>query len=171
MEKTLYKINLLLLLLLYGLSIFGCQFFFMVIIGLAEEVPVTSSQAILEIATAKAREFQRLEDLHTNLSGDDISLSPGLLHPVIEEFLDNAFQFSQPGTPVQLEIQQTPKEIGIYVHDRGCGMTEEQLAAPDRTYGLGLLVCRLLTELSDGTLTIHSEQGRGTTVAVIFKGA
>jgi DNA-binding response OmpR family regulator len=135
---------------------------------LAEEVPVTSSQAILEIATAKAREFQRLEDLRTNLSDDDVSLSPGLLHTVIEELLDNAFQFSQPGMPVQLEIQQTPEEIGIYVHDRGCGMTGEQLAAPERTYGLGLLVCRLLTELFAGTLAVHSEPGQGTTVAVIF---
>jgi signal transduction histidine kinase len=136
----------------------------------AKEESATPRHAIVEVATNAAHEFHRQDDLQINLMDGDIPLPPGVLNIVIGELLNNAFQFSQPGTPVQLEIQQAAEEIGVYVHDHGCGMTEEQLAAPDRTYGLGLQVCRLLTELAAGTLTIHSEKGQGTTVAVIFEG-
>ncbi len=128
----------------------------------------TDRDTLLAVARNKADEFRRPEDLTTSLMDAAIPMSPGILHKLLEELLDNAFQFSKPGTPVQLESRQTPDEIGIYVHDRGCGMTPEQIESPERASGLGLQVCRLLAQLGAGTLTIQSEQHHGTTVAVVF---
>ena len=97
-----------------------------------------------------------------------IPLSPGILHKLVDELLDNAFQFSKPGTPVHIETANTPAGVVLRILDQGCGMTPKQIESSERTYGLGLQVCRLLAQLCDTTLTIQSEQHHGTTVSVVF---
>jgi two-component system sensor histidine kinase/response regulator len=91
------------------------------------------------------------------------------LQRIVEELLDNAFQFSQPGTPVQIITEKEDHQLRLRVIDHGCGMTPERLANLEETSGLGLQVCERLVQLHDGKLMIESEPNQGTTVIVAFK--
>ena len=56
----------------------------------------------------------------------------------------------------------------LTIEDTGSGMTQEQLARAFEGPGLGLsIVRRLVTELA-ANLTVDTEPGRGTRVAVTF---
>ncbi|MDO5298787.1 MAG: HAMP domain-containing sensor histidine kinase [Clostridia bacterium] len=79
-------------------------------------------------------------------------------------------------------VRVTLAADGFSVSDTGCGMTPEQAArAFDPFYkadkarsrsaggaGLGLTLCRRIAGLHGGTLQIHSEPGKGTTVVYRF---
>ena len=90
--------------------------------------------------------------------------------------LDNAVKHGE-GT-VGIMLSQDDHQVTFSVQDSGPGMSEELLArAFDRFYrgdtsrstpgfGLGLAIARTLTEAQQGTLTIESQVGAGTTVTV-----
>lgn len=150
---------------------------------------------ITEIASQKAREQEREGDLDLTLSAATVKMSKGRLKKLVEELVDNAFQFSQPGSPVRLtgKIDGFPDGSGektgqsfssltfvLQVIDRGSGMTREQIDAigdymqfaqklhDQKGSGLGLAIAKRLAELHGGELTIDSIPDRGTTVRVII---
>ncbi len=134
-------------------------------------------------ANYQAREAKRQEDLTLELAKTDIWTSSRVLQKLIIELLDNAFKFSEPGTPVQLETMTKADQFVLTITDRGRGMAEEQVAAItaymqgerqqqyERQYsGLGLLISRLLIELHNIQLTLESKLNQGTVVTVVFPG-
>jgi len=46
---------------------------------------------------------------------------------ICEEFVDNAFKFSEPGTRVEVTISSDPKKFVPVIADLGRGMTREQV--------------------------------------------
>ena len=70
------------------------------------------------------------------------------------------------------------EDVILTVADRGRGLSAEHIARigaymqfdrkmhEQQGLGLGLTICKRLTELHGGTLTIESEQGAGTVVTV-----
>ncbi len=132
-------------------------------------------------AMMRAQQVQREADLHlsADVSGA-VVVGEQDLAKIVDELLDNAFKFSEPGQPVALNLQVEPdgKMLLITVTDRGRGMTREQIAAvgaymqferwfyEQQGSGLGLVIARRLTELYQGTLTMQSTVNEGTTVTV-----
>jgi signal transduction histidine kinase len=96
----------------------------------------------------------------------------------VDELSQNAFRFSNPGTPIQITLFPSSSELTLTLNDHGRGLQTEQLRKVgaymqfDRSkneqqgLGLGLIISKRLTELHGGTLTIQSEPGVGTTVVV-----
>jgi signal transduction histidine kinase len=120
-------------------------------------------------ARKKAQEFDRQEDVVLELAETEIQMPAESVQKIVEELLDNAFHFSEPGTPVHLMTAIDEKQWMLRITDQGSGMTTEQLANLKRKPGLGLKICRLLAQLYGGELTIESESNQGTTVTVVFK--
>lgn len=114
----------------------------------------------------KAEEFGRGEDVDLHIRDAPFPVSPGLFLKLVEELLDNAFQFSRSGTPVVCEAWRTAEAVTLNVTDRGCGMPGGQKAVPEGAAGRGLAICRLLARLYQGTLALRSHPGEGTTVTV-----
>jgi len=105
------------------------------------------------------------------------------LSRVLSNLLDNAFNYSPPGTAVELlidEVRETDFDMVLLgVQDRGRGIPADDLPRVfDRFYrgsnvaglttgnGLGLAVARQIVEQHGGTIDIDSRPGGGTIVSL-----
>ena len=108
---------------------------------------------------------------------------PGRIGQVLGNLLDNAVKFTDAGQ-VRLTARARPSEAGhvleVEVCDTGIGMADDQVrsvfepfkqadSSITRRYGgtgLGLAICRQLGDLMDGSLTVESELGQGSTFSL-----
>jgi signal transduction histidine kinase len=92
---------------------------------------------------------------------------------VISNFLDNANKFTQEGyITLGCKVIEEQNEVCIYVEDSGKGIDEkEQIMIFDRFYkgdtfvqgvGLGLSICKTITEQMGGAIGVRSHLGEGT---------
>lgn len=135
---------------------------------------------IRAVATHKAKESQRQDDLMLELVDAEIRISERSLQKIIAELLDNAFKFSEAGTSVRISTRIEGEHFLLSFTDRGCGMTREQIANigaymqferhwhEQQGIGLGLILACILAQLHSAELTIDSEVNQGTTVTVVF---
>jgi signal transduction histidine kinase len=117
---------------------------------------------------------------------ESITVSPHLLRAVLDNLVDNAIKFTDPGGRVSVTCRQAAGEVGegaavsIAVEDTGCGIAEDEQervferfyqvekarSGPDRGTGLGLSIVRHAVGAMNGTVTLRSRLGEGTCVTV-----
>jgi len=136
------------------------------------------SSLIEHLAKTKAAQVQRLEDLSLDVQSVDVDINSSYLQRLIEELLENAFKFSQPGTLVKLEGHSSQGMFHIQLSDHGCGMTHEQIASigafmqfkrdvnEQQGSGLGLPIVQKIVQLYGGRFWITSIDQQETTVHV-----
>ena len=135
--------------------------------------------AIIHHAEHKTRALGRDADLQLDVvETAAVGISEEYLKKVLEELLDNACKFSEPGTPILVRGWSEPDRYVVQVSDRGRGMTPSQweslgayMQFDRRIYeqqgiGLGLIITKRLTELHNGSVGFSSAVGKGTTVTV-----
>ncbi len=98
------------------------------------------------------------------------------LRQVFINIVDNAIKYSDKGDTVSVEAYEQDGEICITVSDTGIGISKEDLPRiktkffkanhTRRGSGIGLAVADEIIARHNGTLTIKSEQGVGTTVMI-----
>lgn len=128
----------------------------------------------------------RAEQAKVELTCDDISddvvvrCDERAIKQVLINLLSNAVKFTEPDKTVRVAFERGRTHFTLSVVDEGIGMAPEDIPRAlepfrqidgtlTRTYegtGLGLPLARRLTELHDGTLTIESELGAGTSVII-----
>jgi signal transduction histidine kinase len=101
-----------------------------------------------------------------------------LLRRLVDNLLDNARKYSDPGSPVTLAARAAPGRVVVEVRDRGIGIdaadlprlftpffrTDRSRARGTGGVGLGLTLAKRIAEAHGGTLTAESEPGVGTTI-------
>jgi two-component system sensor histidine kinase/response regulator len=139
-----------------------------------------AAPVVEKFARQQAKETNREYDLNLELTDAAIPMTEDYLGKIVSELVHNAFKFSQPGTPVRVTLQNGGNAVSLAVTDRGRGFSTEHMAKvgaymqfdrkmhEQQGLGLGLTVCKRLTELHGGNLTIQSAPGEGATVAVKF---
>lgn len=120
----------------------------------------------------------RPDDVMLALTDIPVPMSEEYLGKIVGELVQNALKFSQAGSPVQVTLLEQDNQIVLTVMDRGRGISAEHIAKigaymqfdrkmhEQQGLGLGLTICKRLTELHGGTLAIQSDPGFGTTVTV-----
>lgn len=130
-------------------------------------------------ARDQAEASRRPADLSLELEKVCVPISEDYLKKIVDELVQNAFKFSPAQTPVRVSLtNHSPDTLTLTVADRGRGLTADQIAQigaymqfdrkmhEQQGLGLGLTICKRLTELHGGTLTIQSDQAAGTTVTL-----
>lgn len=107
---------------------------------------------------------------------------PLLLAQALENLLDNALKYSDPGTPVTVACRREAGQSLLTVSDRGWGLTGEEAAAIFEPFyrslqarrqgrpgvGLGLSVVRRIVDAAGGTIEVESVPGCGTRFVLRF---
>ena len=118
------------------------------------------------------------EIYHENVCSDRVRLSQILLN-----VLGNAVKFTPKGGTIEIDLYEEPSPKGddyirshLHVKDNGIGMSEEfqsrifdafareDNARVDKTAGagMGMAITKYIVDAMGGTITVQSEQGKGT---------
>jgi CheY-like chemotaxis protein len=111
-----------------------------------------------------------------HLSSAHIMCDPQRLEQILLNLLSNAVKYNRWGGEINVSVESEDAEACISVRDTGTGIPEEKMedlfkpferlgmdeSAVEGT-GLGLALCKRLTELMGGELGAHSVQGEGST--------
>lgn len=140
--------------------------------------PVDVAVPLETVAQRKAQEAGRAADLQLLLNPGRAAAPEQYVVKIAEELLDNAFKFSEPGTPVVLTCESNGEWTDIRISDKGRGMKAEHVSNigayvqfERRVYeqqgsGLGLAIATRLADIHGGKATFESELGKGTAVTV-----
>jgi PAS domain S-box-containing protein len=113
---------------------------------------------------------------------DEILGDPTRLRQVFLNLVGNAVKFTEKGFVEASLRLEGPASLHFEVHDTGIGIPAVRMhslfepftqvdASTTRKYGgtgLGLVICRRLVEMMQGTIHAESEEGRGSTFRVIW---
>jgi len=139
------------------------------------EQPVS---VIKKIAGGQALQAVRLNDLKIEAADISVPMSGEYFSKVVNELVQNAFKFSEAGTPVRVKLAEAFNGVELSVTDQGRGFSTEQIKRigayvqfdrkmqDQQGLGLGLVIAKRLAELHGGTLSIEGSKGSGTTVTV-----
>jgi two-component system, sensor histidine kinase and response regulator len=136
------------------------------------------AKLIEDHARGQARAANRPDDLALDLVDQPLGISEDYLAKIVDEVVQNAFKFSEPGKRVSVTLSGSANGIMFSVTDQGRGFSTEHITKvgaymqferklqEQQGLGLGLVIAKRLTELHGGTLSIQSERGATTTVTV-----
>ncbi|MGF1478492.1 MAG: GAF domain-containing protein [Cyanophyceae cyanobacterium] len=128
----------------------------------------------LEIQIARTGGTVKVDQLAT------IEADSSQMYRLLQNLLSNALKYSRPDEPPRVRIRghQLNEQYQIFVEDNGIGFDEKYLdkiftifqRLHDRTTyegtGIGLAICRKITERHGGTITARSQPSQGATFIV-----
>lgn len=98
------------------------------------------------------------------------------IEQVLNNFLSNAFKFSESGSTVTIAVRKLDGEVEFRVTDQGMGIRPDEITrifnefqrtsnkptGSESSTGLGLSIARNLVELHDGRIGVQSDVGKGS---------
>jgi signal transduction histidine kinase len=103
----------------------------------------------------------------------------GTLVETMVNILGNAIKYSRTGSQVTMKAETSDNNIVISVADTGIGISKEDLPfifndfytgkdgqKIEKSTGLGLAIARRIIEAHDGSISVESELGKGTTLSI-----
>jgi len=99
---------------------------------------------------------------------------------ILFHILSNAFKFSSEDTEVKLHIERTDSACTFIVHDRGTGIPLKEQQYVFQSFfrgsntgathgtGLGLTIVQQYVQRAQGSVSIESQQDKGTTVTIVL---
>jgi len=142
--------------------------------------PIEATAIVADAARALATRYKRPEDLRLELKDATVFVPAENLKKIVEELADNAFKFSEKGTPVRVTTR-ADQTFTLNISNQGRGMAADQIVkvGPHMQFdrkifeqqgaGLGLIISKRMTELLGGRFQIISVPGEETTVQVTFE--
>ena len=103
---------------------------------------------------------------------------PKLCEHIFSNLISNAIKYSDDNSTITISTHIGENEIAISIKDQGTGISKDELAHVGQKFfrasnstgiagsGIGLYLIRSFLKMSNGTMKIDSDQGKGTTVTV-----
>lgn len=132
------------------------------------------------LAELSAEDVSRI-DMQVTAPEQQVQLDPVRIKLLLKNLLRNALQHSEQTVLLKVEIETKAEQVAnltLIVEDQGCGIAKEHIhqlteafyrvddARLRKTggYGLGLYLCKLISDAHGGQLQIDSEVGVGTQI-------
>jgi two-component system, sensor histidine kinase and response regulator len=144
-----------------------------------DQLECTDVKYIIGLAARRyAKELNREQDLEIDVEDATVNISGKYFTKVVEELVENAFKFSESGTPVRLFSEVDSQFFKLCISDRGRGMTIEQIANigaymqferkhyEQQGNGLGLILAKRIVELYGGEFSVESIVSEQTTICI-----
>jgi signal transduction histidine kinase len=129
--------------------------------------------------------YIRAKHVCLNIGVDEklqIAADRRMLNTILRNLLSNAIKYSYSDSAVTVRAEESNKGTIIYVSDEGLGIEKEKLdtiflaesvqSTPgtnkEKGTGLGLLLVKEFVQRHDGTISVSSEIGKGTTFEVVL---
>jgi signal transduction histidine kinase len=138
-------------------------------------------EIIIKTAQQTAAQAGREDDLMIQVvETQPVQVAVDSLQKIVDEVVDNAFKFSEPGQRVSVKVSIEDDSLSVTIRDEGRGMTVEQIRNiagymqfdrklyEQQGSGLGLIIAQHLTQLHNGELLIDSAPGEWTRVQVLL---
>lgn len=121
---------------------------------------------------------KRSDDLRLNVAPGTAVIGNAEFEKIVEELTDNAFKFSNAGTPVSVTCCMKEGGFNLVIEDQGIGVAATDITRIgaymqfDRKFheqqgsGLGLVISKRIVELYSGNLSMESVLGKGTSVQI-----
>ncbi len=148
------------------------------ITSLKQESTTSYLSVLHSILNENTRAIDRKKSFSITCTDSPLQMSPPDFGKIVDELVDNACRFSEPGTTIVLSSDETKNEVRLTIHDEGLGMSKQEienikslLSNDQQTHqqkesGLGLTIAKTIAELYGGSLSIESVENKGTTVKV-----
>lgn len=102
------------------------------------------------------------------------------LQRVFDNLLSNAMKFTPQNGEITIELEADAQQVRMYVRDKGIGIPQNQLPFlfdkftssgrvglnKESSIGLGLHITKQLVEKHNGTITVESEEHKGTSFCI-----
>ena len=109
-----------------------------------------------------------------------VRVQPALLGELVNNLLDNAARYSEPGTPIRVSLTRDEASALLTVEDHGIGIAEDDIAHLFEPFyrsaaarrrgapglGLGLAVAERLARSFEATIKVSSQVGEGSRFAL-----
>lgn len=123
--------------------------------------------------------------LHCSMQPSSIMMDKALFKSLIFNLFDNAIKASAPGQTLELEMDTANGKVAITLQDHGMGIPQDSIAHVTEPFymvdkarsrkaggsGIGLSLCKAVTQAHKGVFKIESSPGQGTCVTLIFPSA
>lgn len=110
----------------------------------------------------------------------DISIDVDRIERVITNLVNNAVKFSPDGSKIFIQVSADDKYARIIVTDQGIGIPQEKQAlifdmfskaqrlgtSGEKSFGMGLSICKQIIEQHHGSISVQSEEHKGSTFTV-----
>ena len=132
---------------------------------------LTNSISVFETSAAKKRVAINLQKSDVEVMGD-----VNMLSTVFRNLISNAIKYSGKDGEVKITVEESGHSANISIKDSGIGMSAEikdQLfdkknrpqrrgTLSEKGTGLGLLLCKDMVDAHNGTITVISEENKGS---------
>ena len=124
---------------------------------------------------------KRGQEITTQITDEcEMFADPGKLAQVCYNIIENGIKYTPDGGKISIRLRRAGRDAVLEISDSGVGIPEEDLPHVfDRFYrvdkarsrdtggtGLGLSIVQQIVRLHAGSVTVQSEQGKGTTFTV-----
>jgi len=132
------------------------------------------------VATMLPKTTAKKIDISVVMPDEKITLrgDRGKIYQVLTNIVDNAIKFSHPDGKIEIKAALASDDwVEVIISDNGIGMAEDELkvifnrfyqvdSSSSRRYGgigIGLSICQDIIDMHNGTITVQSTKGKGTT--------
>lgn len=125
-----------------------------------------------KLAKKKSINYQ----FESNVENEKVLFDSNYMELITNNLLSNAFKFTHEGGTITLKIEVKDEKLNFTITDTGIGIPKEKQARIfERFYqvdgdhfgtGIGLSLVKCLVELHHGTITLNSEEGKGSIFAI-----
>lgn len=133
-----------------------------------------------ELQTYEPQLLEKNIQLHTELDPSIIAnVDEDRIRQVLHNLMDNSIRYTKNGR-ITVRLVQIDKQCKLAITDTGIGISAEHLQKLGQRFyrvdkartrenggtGLGLAIVKQIAEMHEGTLTIDSEEGKGTSITL-----